>query len=155
MTKRRLEGLCILSKTRYLWWDYVRKVIRNYPRRCAEYNALHEVAVTKHVTSAKGEDGKLLDCYATSSGGNGRTVENISLRELPQQDQKEYDAVRLAFAFTQSIPDGEIRVRFFQLYYYSGLTLSSAAYRVHISPKTAERWNGSFVRLVAKNLGLL
>lgn len=144
-----------MSKPKYLWWDYVRKVIRNYPKRCEEYNALYEVAVTKHVTSYKDANGELCDCYSISSGGNGRTVENVSLRELPRQDQKEYDAVRLAFSLTQTAPDGESRVRFIRLYYYSGLTLSASAYREHISPKTAERWNGSFVRLVAKNLGLL
>ena len=144
-----------MSKPKYLWWNYVRKVIRNYPKRCEEYNALHEVAVTKHVTSYKDANGELCDCYSTSSGGNGRTVENVSLRELPRQDQKEYDAVRLAFSLTQTAPDGESRVRFIRLYYYSGLTLSASAYRVYISPKTAERWNGTFVRLVAKNLGLL
>lgn len=144
-----------MSKPKYLWWDYVRKVIRNYPKRCEEYNALHEVAVTKHVTSYKDANGELCDCYSISSGGNGRTVENVSLCELPRQDQKEYDAVRLAFSLTQTAPDGESRVRFIRMYYYSGLTLSASAYRLHISPKTAERWNGSFVRLVAKNLGLL
>lgn len=133
-----------MSKHRYKWWGYVRNVLRDFPLLQEKYSALHESSVI-----AK---------YGASGGGScgaSRTTENIAIRELPLQEQREYEAVRNAIEITQNRRDGELRLKLIHLMYREGFRLTDAAYKLHISDRTALYWHGDFIRLVGYRLGLL
>ena len=69
---------------------------------------------------------------------------------------REFDAVRLAIQQTDGTQGGDNRLQLIKLIYWKRThTLSGAALELHISYRTARRWNGEFIRLVAGNFGLL
>ena len=133
-----------MSKPRYRWWGYVRNVIRAYPALKEKYDDLHEQSVTaKYSTQPR-------------AGGDGRSLENIALRELMPQEQREYQAVLDAIAATLRYDTGNERVKFISAIYFSGpqRRLSDVYPMFHIAEATARRWHGDFIRLVAGYLGL-
>ena len=83
-------------------------------------------------------------------GGAGRTVEQIALRTLPQDDQKAYDAVTGAIAVTEAKPGGKERIAMIRYLYWgrNRHKLTDAAMHCNISVQTAKRWHGDFVRMV-------
>lgn len=118
--------------------------MRDYPRLKEKYEALHESSVI-----AK---------YGGSGGGSGgvhRTTEDIAIRELPCQEQREYEAVRYAMEITKNRRDGELRLQLIKLMYYEGYRLTDAAYKIHVSDRTALHWHGDFIRIVGYQLGLM
>lgn len=133
-----------MSKHRYKWWGYVRNVLRDFPLLQEKYSALHESSVIAKYGASGG-----------GSGGASRTTENIAIKELPTQEQREYDAVRTAIEITKGRRDGDIRLNLIWLMYRDGYRLSDAAYHIHVSDRTALYWHGDFIRLVAYHLGLL
>lgn len=69
---------------------------------------------------------------------------------------RELEAVRLAVRQTEDETAGEDRVKLIALmYWHKTHTMHGAAMEVHVSYRTARRWNGDFIRLVAKNFGLM
>ena len=133
-----------MSKPRYRWWGYVRNVIRAYPALKEKYDDLHQQAVTANYSAQP------------RTGGDGRSLENIALRELIPQEQREYQAVRDAIAATLRYDTGLERVQFISAIYFSGpqRRLSDVYPRFHIAEATAWRWHGDFIRLVAGYMGL-
>lgn len=128
-----------MSKPRYKWWGYVKWVIRDYPAKCEELNSMR----TQNTTTS-------FDPQPHGTSVN-RTTENVATREFTGQKQKEYEAVRSAIQET----DRE-RMRMVDAVFLSKThTLAGAAMLCHVSEITAVRWHGDFVRLVAKNMGLL
>ena len=141
--KSQEERAEAMSKPRYLWWDYMRKVIRVYPERKSEYDALHQQSVTANLSGMPG------------SGSVSRGTENIATRELPPTKQKEYDAVRQAVEITRRMQTGAARMRIIELVYWKSvkLTVEGAAMKVGYSPERGKQMHGEFVRLVAKCYG--
>lgn len=128
-----------MSKPRYRWWSYVRRMIRDYPSLKCQWDDLHEQNITADISGMPG------------GGGTSRTVEAIALRQLPDaDDQKDFDAVSKAIEITQMKPNGDDRMRLIELMYWSkkNLTAKEAAFHIHIEYITAKRWHGDFVRLV-------
>ena len=131
-----------MSSPRYRWWGFVRRMIRDYRGLKVEYDDLHQQSLSSAPSGSPG-------------GGDGRTVENIALKQLPADDQKVYDAVSRAVEITKLLPDGDLKLALITMMYWSdrNLTAKSSAPTLHISRRTAERWHGEFVRLTAKCYG--
>ncbi len=134
-----------MSKPRYIWWDYVKKMVKQYPTLKKEYQRLKETSITAKITGEP-RGGGISDPTAASA-----------LRELPPVQQKELEAVERAIETTLSLSDGEAKLRLIRLKYWSGREdkLINVALRIPCGEATAKRWHGEFIRLVAENYGLL
>ena len=132
-----------MSKPRYRWWGFVRRMIRDYPSLKYALDLLHEQGTTADISGMP------------SGSGTSRTVEVLALRQLPEDDQKVYDAVTKAVEIISLRSEGAAKLRLITMMYWSDkpLIAKSAAPRLHISEATAKRWHGEFVRLVGKCYG--
>lgn len=132
-----------VSKPRYDWWPYVKGMIRRYPALKEEYDSLHSQSVTASYSGMPG------------GGGAERPVESVSVRELPHNSQREYEAVRRAIELTERYRNGRERLSVVKMVLWDRqYTLDGAALRIPCGIRTAQRWHGEFIRLVAKNYGL-
>lgn len=132
-----------MSKPRYRWWGFVRKMIRDYPMLKKSIADLHQQNV-------------VADNSGMPKGGSGgRGLETVAMRQLDRDDQQCYEAVAAATALTKLRPDGRERMRLIELMYWekNPMTARSAAARLHIADVTAVRWHGDYVRLVAECYG--
>lgn len=132
-----------MSKPRYRWWGFVRRMIRDYPTLKRNYEELHEQSL-------------VADMSGMPKGGTaGRTVESIATRQLPADDQRVYDAVTQAVEATGLLPDGASRLAMIRYVYWNKIphTVKDAALKIYASRRTAERWHAEFVRLVGKCYG--
>lgn len=127
-----------MSKPRYRWWGFVRRIIRDYPGLTAAVADLHSQSITANTSGMP------------KGGGACRTVEAIALRRLPEDDQKAYDAVAQAVEITSLRSSGNERVAMIRYLYWGDnpQNIQDAALRFHVSERTAKRWHGDFVRLV-------
>ena len=132
-----------MSKPRERWWGFARRMIRDYPSLKRAWNDLHAQSV---VASMSG---------MPRGGGTGRTAESIALRQLPEEDQKDYDAVSRAIEETELMIDGRLHIDLITMVYWSKRTLllKDAAVKLNISEQTAKYWHRDFVRLVGKHRG--
>ena len=132
-----------MSKPRYRWWGFARRMIRDYPGLKAAVNDLRSQSITADMSGTP------------RGGGAGRTVEAIALRRLPEDDQKAYDAVTQAIEITALRFSGEERIALIRYLYWGRNThkIQDAAMRCRVSVPTAKRWHGDFVRLVGKCYG--
>ena len=132
-----------MSTPRYDWWPYVKGMIRRYPDLCLKEAVLHDTTVTANISGMPG-GGKRTDKTA-----------DAALRELPKVNQRELEAVRTAIRYIEGLPSGKERMEIVKLYYWQrSHTLFGAANAIHISEKTALRWNRDFIMRVAENFGL-
>ena len=119
-------------------------MIRRYPSLKAEYEDLHSQSVTAHYS-----------CLPRS-GGIGRGTEAVSIRELPSTRQREFEAVRSAIETTRSYANGKERLAVIDMVLWKrSHTIDGAAMAIPCSWRAACQWHGEFIRLVAKNYGLL
>lgn len=132
-----------MSSPRYRWWGFVRRMIRDYKGLKAEYEDLHDQSISADTSGMP------------KGGGNGRTVENLALRQLPPDDQKVYDAVSRAVEITQLLPDGDLKVALIRFVYWgqNQRRVEDAHLVLPVSRRTAIRWHGDFIRLVGKCYG--
>lgn len=134
-----------MSTPRYDWWPYVKGMIRRYPELCSREADLHTTAVTPNYGGAPG-----------GHGGRSDPVANAALRSLPEINRRELEAVRAAIRHIEGLCSGKERMELMKLYYWQrSHTLFGAAAAVHVSDRTALRWNREFVMQVAENFGLL
>lgn len=134
-----------MSTPRYDWWPYVKGMIRRYPELCRQETDLHTTAVTPNYGGAPG-----------GHGGRSDPVANAALRTLPEINRREMDAVRAAIRYIEGLHSGRERMELVKLYYWQrSHTLFGAANAIHVSEKTALRWNRELILQVAKNFGLL
>lgn len=133
-----------MSKPRYDDWAYIKGMVKRYPALKAEYKSLHEQSVTARY-----------DSEPTAGGGDGRTLENIAIRELPTTRQREYAAVDAAIQKTKDQKSGDTRIRIIDLVYWKKThTLAGAAMAAHCAYDTAKAYHSAFLNLVAENYGL-
>lgn len=126
-----------MSNPRELWWQYIRRVLRDQPRK---ERIMREMK------------------NSVAAGGGERPTERAAGWRLRQWQMREYEAVCEAANITRRLPDGKWRVRLLKLMYWDrsgSRTLPGAAMECHISERTASRWHGEFVRLVASLMGLM
>lgn len=132
-----------MSKPKYMWWSFVKAMIRAYPTLEKNWKDLHATSITANYS-------------AMPKGGNaGRTVETVALRQMPPDDQRMYDAVSKAIEITRLLPEGQRRLELIRLAYWGErpMSLKSAALLLFISEICAKRWHGDFVRAVARAYG--
>lgn len=133
-----------MSKPREIWWGYVKAIIRRYPELCAREAELHRQSLSQSITGMPHGIGKTSD-----------PVADAALRELPDKQQRELDAVRGAIASTKALPDGEERLRMVKLVFWDRTyTLDGAAMQLHRCTRTIWQWHGDFIRAVEKELDL-
>jgi len=133
-----------MSKPRYGWWGYVKNMIRRYPSLKMEYEDLHSQSVTARYS-----------CLPRTEGTDRRT-EAISIRELPSTKQREFEAVRCAIETTKGYANGKERLAVIDMVLWRrSHTIDGAAMAIPCSWRVACQWHGDFIRLVAKNYGLL
>ena len=133
-----------MSKPREIWWSYVKAMIRRYPELCAKEAELHRQSLSQSITGMPHGRGKISD-----------PVAEAALRELPDKQQRELNAVRGAIANTRALPDGEERLRMIKLVFWDRThTLDGAALELHRCIATIWKWNGEFIRAVEKELDL-
>lgn len=133
-----------MSKPKYDWWPYVKGIIRRYPQLKADLRDLHTTSLTAS--------------YSSEPHGSGvnRTTENIAVRELPKNNQREYEAVRRAVETTERYKNGLDRLKLIKLMYWDKThTMQGAALNIPVSYDTAKEWNREFIRLVASHFGLM
>lgn len=131
-----------MSSPRYKWWQYVKSVIREYPRMKED---LKELQSTSVVASYSG---------MPRGGDVSDPVAGAALRTLPKDEQKEFEAVTLAIERTRMKPNGAIILKMLKLYYWDQThTLDGAGLAVGYQSRQARTLHGEFVRQVAKNLG--
>jgi len=133
-----------LSKPRYIWWGYVKNMIRRYPALKKQYEELHIAATTADYSGM------------AHSGQAGRNTERVAIRELTPTEQREYDAVSRAIATTERYKDGVHRLLVIDVVFWQrSHTLEGAAMMVPCHYKTAQGWHNEFIRLVASYCGLM
>lgn len=126
-----------MSRPRYNWWPFALNMVRDYPYRKREFDALHEQKITASATGLPG------------GGGSSRTVEQIALRQLPKQEQKEYDTVHQAVQRTRQMKDGKYRLQVVELTLWQNrYTIAGAAMRLNIPEDRAKRYRWEFIVLV-------
>lgn len=134
-----------MSRTRYGWWAYVKDMIRRYPALSQEYADLHMQSITADYSG-----------MPHGSGGETRTVENLAMRELPHNAQREYEAVRAAIARTKVLSNGTDRLKIIDLVFWRrSHTLEGAAASIPVSYRQAQRYHAEFILLVAQKFGFL
>lgn len=85
-------------------------------------------------------------------GGAHRTVESIAIRELPGDDQLEYEAVKRAVDETSRRSDGKERQQLIDMVFWKQThTINGAAIALHVSERTAREWHRMFIRTVWEN----
>lgn len=133
-----------MSKPTYDWWSYAKGMTRRYPALKEAYSDLHSMSITP--------------AYSSMPHGSEvcRTVENLSLLELPKTQQREFAAVCKAIATTERYRNGTKRLTLIKLMYWDNThTMQGAALNIPVSYDTAKEWNREFIRLVAKHYGLM
>ena len=123
-----------MSRPHELWWGYVRRILRDQPRK-----------------------ERLLKDMRDTGGRGDRPTEHAAGVMLSAWSMREYEAVRRASAITQKLPDGRWRLRLIRLMYFDRTkrTLPGAAIQCHVSERTAQRWHGEYIRLVASIMGMM
>lgn len=133
-----------MSRPRYGWWGYVKDMIRRYPSLKEEFEDLHTFAVTPSYGGTVG------------GGGVSRATEDVAVRELPSNKQREYEAVRRAIAATERMAAGRDRLRVIELVFWKrSHTLDGAALMIPCSYRTARRYHAEFIMLVASFFGFM
>lgn len=125
-----------MSKPRYNWWPYALNMIRDYPSRKMEFDALHEQKITANTSGIHG------------GGGSSRTVEQIALRQLPQSEQEEFDAVDKALNRVRMMPDAVDRLKVIQLTLFQNYRIFEAEGKLNLSARTIRRYRYQFIALV-------
>lgn len=136
-----------MSKPRYKWWGYIKNVIRDYPRLKRWHNEL--LGETSVIATYGGIGG------GRSSGVSDPTYRAVA-REMPEQEQREYEAVRQAVEDAAHRRDGHERLEVIRMVLWDGThTLEGAALAIPVSYQSARDKQAEFIRSVAKKLGYL
>ena len=120
-------------------------MIRRYPELCARQEELRRTKMSPNLTGMPGAHGQTSD-----------PVADAALRELPEINRRELEAVRQAIEETRALPNGEERLEMVKLVFWKKThTLEGAAMTCHVSYITARRWHGEFIKSTAQAFGLL
>lgn len=133
-----------MSRPRFDWWSYAKKMVRRYPQYCREWQELKVIPTTPN--------------YEAVGHGSGisNPTEQVALRLLPLSKQIEFDAVRNAITETEQLKNGKDRIALIRLVYWKNShTLNGAAYKIGISEQTAWFYHRDFIRLVGLHRGLM
>jgi len=117
-------------------------MIRRYPELCARQEELRRTKMSPNLTGMPSAHGQTSD-----------PVADAALRELPEINRRELEAVQQAIEETRTLPNGKERLEMVRLVFWN--TLEGAAMKCHVSYVTARRWHGEFIKRTAQAFGLL
>lgn len=134
-----------MSRPRHGWWSYAKYMIRQYPALKSRLEELQSQSVTANLSGMP------------HGGGVSDPTADAATRELPPEKQREFEAVRGAVESTLAHKGtGRERLELIRLVYWANThTLEGAALKLHISPRTAQRWNAEFVYLTGEKAGFM
>lgn len=132
-----------MSKPRYNWWGFVLAMIRDYPHRQKELKEMHEQKVTVNLNGMPGGH--------TAS----RTTEGVALKQLPPQEQREFDAVDKAIKRVKGMTEPKLRMEVMKMTLLKGYSIPTAAMWLNIAERTAKRYRWQFILLVGHMYGFL
>ncbi len=132
-----------MSKYRYWWWPNVQRALRTYPYLKALQQAAPDVVVTPSYSGMP------------HGGGDPRPTERSAThRRLSQREEEFVRAVDAALCEVSRWPDGQALIRLIELVDFKRThTIGGAAYRLHLSERTARRKHWRFVALVGEYCG--
>lgn len=134
-----------MSKPRYDWWSYVKGMIRRYPELCARQEELRRTSLSPDLSGMPHGHGKISD-----------PVADAALRELPEINQREMEAVSKAIEETKKLDTGEERLHMVRLVFWNRThTLEGVSKKSYRCKRTIVQWHGDFIRLVAKEFGFI
>lgn len=135
-----------MSTPRHNWWSFAINMATDYPARKREYDSLHRQSTAATVCAVPG-------------GGSGyvaRITEHVAARQLPQQEQRELDAVQRAIDRTKALKDGDMRMKVVSMTLFSrSRTVSGAAMQLYISESMAQMYRWQFLMTVGFMYGLI
>lgn len=133
-----------MSKERFNWWPFALNMIRDYPARVQELKDLRQQNVTADISGMP------------RGGGASRTTEGIALRQLPPQEQREYEAVHNALRRTETMANAKWRRDVVKLTIWKGYTIRGVAAMIDgLSDATVERYRRHFILLVGRYYGFM
>lgn len=119
------------------WRADARKAIRQYP------DLLKKEAQLKAVSVIPAYSGM------PSAHNASRTTENVALKQLPRDEQRDLDSVRAAIDTIRRYRNGGLRYKLIELCYWrNSHTIEGAALVLHVHEKTAHEWDRGFVEMV-------
>ena len=134
-----------MSRYKFDWWPQAIWAVRNYPARKDEYEEMQEQSLSQKLTGMPGGIGVT------------RAVENIALKQMAPQKQREYEAVKRAIDTTMKLEYGQKRKDLIEMVYWKGgkLPITQVMYQVNAGDALAKRWHREFIFLVGKNIGYI
>ena len=134
-----------MSTPRYDWWPYVKGMIRRYPGLVEREKELHNTSISPVLSGLP----RPINSVSDPTGA-------AALRELPEINRKEMNAVREAIEDFSETEEGRNTLALVGMVYFKrSHTVLGAGLVLGIAEATAKRWNGAFIRAVAKKFGLL
>ena len=133
-----------MSSPRYDWWPYVKGMIRRYPDLLQRAQELKQTSITARLEGMPGS-GRVSDPTA-----------DAALRELPEINRRELDAVQEALDELGQCRDGAKRMEMVRMVFWRRThTLAGVAMQMGMSERTVRQWHRELIRSVAKKFGLL
>ena len=133
-----------MSSPRYDWWPYVKGMIRRYPDLLQRAQELKQTSITARLEGIPGS-GRVSDPTA-----------DAALRELPEINRRELDAVQEALDELGQCRDGAKRMEMVRMVFWRRThTLAGVAMQMGMSERTVRQWHRELIRSVAKKFGLL
>ncbi len=134
-----------MSTPRYDWWSYVKGMIRRYPGLVEREKELHNTSISPVLSGLP----RPINSVSDPTGA-------AALRELPEINRKEMDAVREAIEETKNLKTGNERLKIIRLVFWDrSHTVTGAAMQIPCSDRTAREWHRDFIYLVAQKYGLI
>lgn len=132
-----------MSAPRRNWWPFVLNMVRDYPQRLRDYEQLKVQKVTASAGNAPG------------GGSASRVTETVALRQLPPQEQREFDAVHSALERTKRMKEGSLRLKVVKMTLWQGYSIGGAALLASVSNTTARRYRWQFLMTVGQCYGFM
>ena len=134
-----------MSKPRYDWWSYAKRIAEKWEELKTEYDDLHKMPITPNMSGMP-------------AGGNGadRSVENIALRTLPGIRQKEYDAARFALEEALRRPYKAKRKKIIKMVFWDrSMTIAGAGEKVGYAERTARRICWCYILAIGRGMDFI
>lgn len=130
-----------MRKDREIWFGYAVNCIKVYPARKAALEELHSMNVTPSYSGGSG------------SRAPRRATELTAVRELPEGQMQEYEAVRKALEYFKRRGYRDMEKFVSMVYWKKSHTITGAGQKLNLQPSTARRWNYMMKVKVGEGLG--
>lgn len=133
-----------MSKPRYDWWQYAIRIGEKWPMLQEQYTDLHQQAITPNMSGMPG------------GGSVSRAVEDVALRTLPGNMQKEYEAAVFALEEIMNKPEAGKQMQVVKLRFWDGtMTIAGAAMKVGYAERTARRICWRYILSIGRGMGFI